>query len=72
MTGQLLQTLHMRFDGRSTELPLAALDLRFDASDQQIKQTVASHFQLPPHALDEYVVIRSSNAVIVRPEAIYG
>ncbi|GHO45539.1 hypothetical protein [Ktedonospora formicarum] len=73
MTGRTLQTLHVRFEGRSTELPMEVLfGLQADASDEQVKQTVILHFHLLPHSLDDHVVIRSSNAIIVRPEAIYG
>ncbi|QBD82682.1 hypothetical protein EPA93_44635 [Ktedonosporobacter rubrisoli] len=66
------QVLHVRVDGRSKELTMAMLHLTYTASDAQIKQAVAQHFDLPSHYLDEHVIIRSSQAIIVRPEAIYG
>ncbi|HLG61542.1 MAG TPA: hypothetical protein VKY19_06395 [Ktedonosporobacter sp.] len=66
------QTVHIRFDGRSEELTLAMLKLAGNASDAQIKRAVASHFDLPQTYLDGLVVVRTSNAIIVRPEAIYG
>lgn len=66
------QTVHVRFAGRSEELTLATLNLTDNASDTQIKRAVARHFDLSPTYLDELVVVRTSNAIIVRPEAIYG
>jgi hypothetical protein len=64
--------VHVRIDGRSEELTLAMLDLNDTATDAQIKQAIASHFDLPMHSLDSHVVVRTSQAIIVRPEAIYG
>ncbi len=64
--------VHVRIDGRSEELTLAMLDLNYNATDEQIKQAVAGHFDLPAHSLDNHVVVRTSQAIIVRPEAIYG
>ena len=64
--------LHVRFEGRSEELNLAALNLSRDSSDEQIKQAVAIHFDRPARSFENYVVVRNSEAIIVRPEAIYG
>ncbi|HLZ58667.1 MAG TPA: hypothetical protein VKR06_17145 [Ktedonosporobacter sp.] len=72
MTQTLNQIVHARFDGRSEELTLATLHLSSNASDAQIKQAVASHFDLPANYLNSYTVVRTSQAIIVRPEAIYG
>jgi hypothetical protein len=66
------QMLHVRFDGRSEELTLDTLKLNSLATDVQIKEAVVTHFDLPAHYLDSYVVVRTSQAIIVRPEAIYG
>jgi hypothetical protein len=64
--------VHVRLNGRSEELRLSHLNLQLDASDEQIKQAVTRHFDLPQHALTAYVIVRTSEAIIVRPEAIYG
>ncbi len=70
---QLLQkTVHVRCDGHSEEVSLAALHVCNSVTDAQLKAAVAAHFDLPAHYLDSYIVIRSSQAIIVRPEAIYG
>jgi hypothetical protein len=64
--------VHVRIDGRSEELTLALLDLNDSATNEQIKQAIVVHFDLPAHYLDNHVVVRTSQAIIVRPEALYG
>lgn len=72
MTQLINHAVHVRFDGRSEELTLAMLDLTSNATDTQIRQALTSHFDLPANYLDSHVVVRTSQAIIVRPEAIYG
>ena len=64
--------LHVRFAGRSEELDLAALDLRPDASDAELRTALARRYSCAAADLDEYVVVREPQAIIVRPIAIYG
>ena len=72
MTQLINRAVHVRFDGRSEELTLAVLDLNDTATDAQIRRAIASHFDLPTQALDNHVIVRTNQAIIVRPEAIYG
>lgn len=72
MTQLINRAVHVRFGGRSEELTLALLDLNDTATDAQIKQAITGHFDLPGQALDNHVVVRTNQAIIVRPEAIYG
>jgi len=72
MTQLLNKTVHIRFDGRSEELTLAVLGLDSNATDAQIKRAIVRHFDLPAGHLDMHVIIRTNQAIIVRPEAIYG
>jgi hypothetical protein len=64
--------LHLRYQGRSEELPLATLSLAQSSSDAEIKEAVARHLDATPQELESYVVVRTSKVVIVRPEALYG
>jgi hypothetical protein len=66
------RTIHVRFDGRSEELPAGTLNVTAPASDAQIKQALTRHFDLPASHLNGYVVVRNAHAIIVRPEALYG
>lgn len=72
MKGLAKRALHLRVNGQSAELALADLDLQADATDAQIKNAVERHMGLPALALASYVIVRTSQAIIVRPEAIYG
>jgi hypothetical protein len=64
--------LHVRFAGRSVDLELTTLNLRPDASDHDIRLALARHFDCSPAVLDDYVIQRDPQAIIVRPVAIYG
>jgi hypothetical protein len=64
--------LHVRFNGRSDELTLGALDLDRGASDEAIKQAVAAHYDRPAGTFANHVVVRYEHAIVLRPEAIYG
>ena len=64
--------LHVRFAGRSEELDLAALELRRDATDAELRAALARRYDCAAADFDEYVVVREPQAIIVRPIAIYG
>ena len=64
--------LHVRFEGRSEELDLAALDLRPGATDAEVRTALAKRYERTAAELDDYVIVREPRAIIVRPVAIYG
>lgn len=64
--------LHVRFEGRSEDLALAALGLAPDAGDAELLAALARRYVRPAAALHGYVVVREPQAIIVRPEAFYG
>lgn len=66
------RAVHVRVNGRSEELALAELNVQADATDVQIKIAVARYLGLPATSLASHVIVRTSQAIIVRPEAIYG
>ena len=72
MTQLINQAVHARFHGRSEELTLATLHLTSDATDNQIKQALTRCFDLPASTFENHVIVRTNQAIIVRPEAIYG
>ena len=64
---------HVRFAGRSFDIPLAALDLGSLSADGHIRRAVARYLDVPEHKLDAYVVDRHANGnVTLRPEAVFG
>jgi hypothetical protein len=72
MTVATTLALHVRFAGRSEDLDMRALDLDERASDAELRAALAKRYDVAPAALDEYVVVREQQAVIVRPLAYYG
>ena len=70
---QLMQRLvHVRFTGRSEEVSLADLGLTNNVTDMQLKTALVSYFDVPTHFLMNHVVVRTEQAIIVRPQAVYG
>jgi hypothetical protein len=65
--------LHIRFDGRSFDIPLADLDLGALSRDDEIKQSLAAFLNVPAAKFRDYVVDRHETGnLTVRPEAVFG
>ena len=65
--------VHVRFAGRSFDIPLSSLGLGVLSADGQIKRDIARYLEVPEHKLDAYVVDRHPNGnVTLRPEAVFG
>jgi len=67
-----IMRLHVRFDGRSEDLDLETLGLRQGVSDTELRAALARRYDCPADALDEYVIVREPQAIVVRPIAVYG
>jgi hypothetical protein len=65
--------IHVRFGGRSFDVPLANLDFGRGADDAGVKRALARHLEIAPGHLDGHVVDRHpSGNLTVRPEAVFG
>jgi hypothetical protein len=65
--------IHIRFEGKSADLPLVDLGINGFASDEDIKAALARHFDVAVSKFDHYVVERHATGhITVRPEAIFG
>ena len=65
--------LHVRFDGRSLDVPLGALDIGTASEDREIKRALARHLEVPEAKLRDYTVDRHDTGnLTVRPEAVFG
>ncbi len=68
-----VHVLHVRFDGRSLDIPLSDLDVGQLSSSHEIKQAVANYLDVPAGKLRHYVVDRHDTGnLTVRPEAVFG
>ena len=66
-------TAHVRFAGRSFDVPLASLDLGAASGDGQVRRAMARFLSVPESKLDPYVIDRHPNGnLTVRPEAVFG
>ena len=66
-------TVHVRYDGKSYDLPLAELDIAASAADDAVREALACHFDVSPERFRAYVVERHRTGnLTVRPEAVFG
>ena len=67
------RTIHIRLDGRSSDLPLDRLGVSEESTDEQVKVAIARHLEVPARSLVDAVVDRHPNGnLTVRPEAVFG
>jgi hypothetical protein len=65
--------IHIRYDGRSFDLPQAELDVGAMSSDADVKRSVARRLAVPEAGFRDYVVDRHETGnMTVRPEAVFG
>ena len=65
--------LHIRFDGRSFDIPLADLDVGTLSSDAAVKRALAGYLNVAEAKFRDYVVDRHETGnLTVRPEAVFG
>jgi len=65
--------VHIRFEGKSLDLPLAELRVSEAAGDEDIKQAAARYLEVPAARLQDYVIDRhESGNVTIRPQAVFG
>ena len=67
------RVLHVRFEGKSFDIPLAQLDVGAGSSDRQVKAALALYLEVAESRFRNYVVERHENGnITVRPEAVFG
>lgn len=65
--------LHIRFEGRSLDVPMSDLDVGPASSDDAIKRALAVYLEVPAEKFRHYVVDRHETGnLTVRPEAVFG
>jgi hypothetical protein len=65
--------VHIRFEGRSLDIPLSTLDVGGFSSDAEVKRALARYLEVPEEKLRHYVIDRHETGnLTVRPEAVFG
>lgn len=65
--------VHIRFEGRSLDIPETQLGITTGMGDVAVKEQVSRHLDVNTSRLSTYVVDRRpSGDLIIRPEAVYG
>ena len=66
--------LHIRFEGRSIDVPLNELDIGDRSTDEQVRTAVADHLGVPIGKLRAFAIDRNaaSGEMTLRPEAVFG
>jgi len=65
--------LHVRFEGKSFDLPLQELEVGLGSSDAEIMRAVAEHLDVHENRLRYYVLDRHPTGnLTLRPEAVFG
>ena len=65
--------VHVRFEGRSYDVPETQVNITTGMNDNQIKECLSRYFDVNLGRLSDYVIDRpASGDIIIRPEAVYG
>ena len=65
--------LHIRFSGRSFDIPLGDLDVGTMSSDADVKRALSTYLDVAEVKFRDYVVDRHETGnLTVRPEAVFG
>jgi Pyruvate/2-oxoacid:ferredoxin oxidoreductase gamma subunit len=70
---QAVTVVHIRFEGRSLDIPQGDLDVGLASSDSEIKRALARYLEVSEAKLRDYVIDRHDTGnLTVRPEAVFG
>ncbi len=65
--------VHIRFEGRSFDVPQHDLAIALISSDGEVKRALARHLEIAETRFRDYVIDRHETGnLTVRPEAVFG
>jgi hypothetical protein len=65
--------VHIRFDGRSLDIPQGELDIGPASNANAIKRALAGHLHVAEARFRDYVIDRHETGnLTIRPEAVFG
>ncbi len=70
---QAISLVHVRYEGRSWDVPAVELGISPHASDGEVRAAVARFLEVPVAKLGSYVIERYANGnITLRPQAVFG
>jgi len=67
------QTVHVRYGGKSYDLPFEDLAVSARDSDDDVREALARHFDVSTETFRPFLVERHRTGnITVRPEAVFG
>ncbi len=68
-----IPVIHIRFDGRSFDVPLSDLDIGTGSNDDLIRRVLGTYLEVSPGKFRHYVVDRHATGnLTLRPQAVFG
>jgi hypothetical protein len=68
-----IPVIHVRFDGRSFDIPLSDLDLGTSSHDEMVKRILGNYLEVSPDKFRHYMVDRHATGnLTLRPQAVFG
>ena len=68
-----MTVVHIRFEGRSVDIPMSDLDVGPASSDGDVKRAVADYLDVGSEKFNHYVIDRHDTGnMTIRPEAVFG
>ncbi len=72
-TQQQTSLVHVRYEGRSWDVPAVELGIYPHMSDDEVRAAVARFLEVPVAKLAPYVIERYANGnITLRPQAVFG
>ncbi len=68
----MAQAVHIRHKGTSYDTNLEELSVKDSANDSELKDAVSRHLDIAPADIHDYVVERTTESIVVRPNAPFG
>ncbi len=68
----MAQAVHIRHKGMSYDTNLEELSVKDSANDSELKGAVSRHLDIAPAEIHDYVVERTAESIVVRPNAPFG
>ncbi len=65
--------VHVRYEGRSWDVPAVELNINPGTPDADVREAVARFLEVPVAKLNHYVIERYPNGnITLRPQAVFG